>query len=199
MPHPFQQTQFRLGVPQVHLLPPDEGKEVAFAGRSNAGKSSALNTLCHQRSLARVSRTPGRTQELNVFDIPAMPDRRLIDLPGLGFARVPAKQRNHWERLLQAYFSQRDSLVGTVLIMDIRHPMTPIDEQLLDWLLEGQVPLHIVLTKADKLSRNQSRTQLLYTQKILEDRGIETTLQTFSSTKKEGVTDLASLLIEWMR
>jgi GTP-binding protein len=198
MSDPFQQTVFRLGAGRLSQMPADTGREIAFAGRSNAGKSSALNALCSRQALARVSRTPGRTQEINVFDLPGDHERRLIDLPGLGYARVAATQRERWTRLLEAYFRQRQSLSGVVMVMDIRHPLTPVDRSLLDLLLHADVPRHVLLTKADKLSRNEALKQLSTVHRILEAEGVEASLQTFSSLKRDGVKDLQGLLLEWL-
>lgn len=198
MSDPFHQAQFRLGATKLHQLPTDVGREVAFAGRSNAGKSSALNALCSRQALARVSRTPGRTQEINVFDLPGAGEHRLIDLPGLGYARVGTAQRERWARLLQAYFQQRQSLAGVVMVMDIRHPLTPVDRGLLDLLLTADVPRHVLLTKADKLSRNEAQKQLHFLHRTLEAENVEASLQTFSSLKRDGVEDLQGLLLEWL-
>jgi len=198
MHNPFREAEFLLGAARVAQLPPDSGAEIAFAGRSNAGKSSAMNALCGRRALARVSRTPGRTQEINVFRLPPDGEQRLIDLPGYGYARVPPAQRAHWDRLIGQYLRERQSLVGLVLIMDIRRPMTDLDRNLLQWL--GQQPrlLHVVLTKADKVSRNEANRQLLLTRRKLEEMGLSATLQTFSALKREGVEDLQGLLLEWL-
>ena len=198
MSDPFQHAVFRMGAGRLSQMPADTGREIAFAGRSNAGKSSALNALCSRQALARVSRTPGRTQEINVFDLPGEHERRLIDLPGLGYARVAAAQRERWARLLEAYFRQRQSLSGVVMVMDIRHPLTPVDRNLLDLLLYADVPRHILLTKADKLSRNEALKQLSGVHRALESEGVEASLQTFSSLKREGVQDLQGLLLEWL-
>lgn len=198
MHNPFREAEFLLGAGRLAQLPPDTGPEIAFAGRSNAGKSSALNTLCGRRALARVSRTPGRTQEINVFQLPPDGRRRLIDLPGYGYAKVSATQRAHWNRLMGQYLQERKSLVGLVLIMDIRHPLTPLDENLLHWLEPHPRPLHVVLTKADKLSRNEADRQLFATRRGLEERGLEASLQTFSALKRTGVEDLQQLLLDWL-
>ncbi len=198
MHNPFREAEFLLGAGRLAQLPPDVGPEIAFAGRSNAGKSSALNTLCGRRALARVSRTPGRTQEINVFQLPPDGQRRLIDLPGYGYAKVSATQRAHWNRLMGQYLQERKSLVGLVLIMDIRHPLTPLDENLLRWLEPHPRPLHVVLTKADKLSRAEADRQLFATRRGLEERGLEASLQTFSALKRTGVEDLQQLLLGWL-
>lgn len=198
MHNPFREAEFVLGAARVGQLPPDTGTEIAFAGRSNAGKSSALNALCGRRALARVSRTPGRTQEINVFRLQPDGRQRLIDLPGYGYARVPPAQRAHWDRLIGQYLRERRSLAGLVLIMDIRRPITHLDRALLDWLAARPRGLHVVLTKADKVSRNEAGRQLLLARRGLEALGLEATLQTFSALKRDGVEDLQGLLLEWL-
>lgn len=198
MNNPFQNAEFMLGAARVGQLPPDVGTEIAFAGRSNAGKSSALNALCGRRALARVSRTPGRTQEINVFRLQPEGGQRLIDLPGYGYARVPPAQRAHWDRLIGQYLRERRSLAGLVLIMDIRRPITDLDRSLLDWLQARPRLLHVLLTKADKVSRNEAGRELLRTRRGLEELGLDATLQTFSALKREGVEDLRGLLLEWL-
>jgi GTP-binding protein len=198
MHNPFREAEFVLGATRLSQLPSGPGPEIAFAGRSNAGKSSALNALCGRRALARVSRTPGRTQEINVFGLPPEGRRRLIDLPGYGYAKVPPAQRAHWDRLIGQYLRERESLVGLVLIMDIRRPMTDLDRNLLQWLEPHPRALHVVLTKSDKVSRNEASRQLQATRRELEGLGLEATLQTFSALKREGVDDLQGLLQEWL-
>jgi GTP-binding protein len=198
MHNPFREAEFVLGATRLAQLPSGAGPEIAFAGRSNAGKSSALNALCGRRALARVSRTPGRTQEINVFRLPPEGRRCLIDLPGYGYAKVPPAQRAHWDRLIGQYLRERESLIGLVLIMDIRRPMTELDRNLLHWLDPHRRALHVVLTKSDKVSRNEASRQLLATHRELEGLGLEATLQTFSALKREGVEDLQGLLLEWL-
>ncbi|WP_019625211.1 ribosome biogenesis GTP-binding protein YihA/YsxC [Thioalkalivibrio sp. ALJT] len=195
----FRETGFIKGVARVEQLPPDDGIEIAFAGRSNAGKSSALNSLCDRKALARVGRTPGRTQEINLFALPPAEDWRLVDLPGYGYAKVSAGKRQHWDQLLGDYLRARRCLRGLVLIMDIRRPLTELDRQLLDWVPLDRCHLHCVLTKADKLSRQQADRQLHGAQRELEAMGVEATLQTFSSLKNQGVEDLRGLLADWLQ
>lgn len=156
-----QQSTFMLSAAKVDQCPDDEGFEVAFAGRSNAGKSSALNTLTHA-SLARTSKTPGRTQLLNFFKLDD--DRRLVDLPGYGYAKVPIPLKLHWQRHLEAYLGGRESLKGLILMMDIRHPMTDFDLLMLDWAVASGMPMHILLTKADKLTYGAAKNTLLKVQ-----------------------------------
>ncbi|WP_018861023.1 MULTISPECIES: ribosome biogenesis GTP-binding protein YihA/YsxC [unclassified Thioalkalivibrio] len=195
----FREARFLRGVAQVEQLPEDDGIEIAFAGRSNAGKSSALNALCGRKALARVGRTPGRTQEINLFALPPGDDWRLVDLPGYGYAKVSAGQRQRWDRLLGDYLQSRECLAGLVLIMDIRRPLTDLDRQLLEWVPLDRCRLHCLLTKADKLSRQAADKQLHATQRELEGLGVEATLQTFSSLKNQGVDDLRGLLTEWLQ
>jgi GTP-binding protein len=160
-------AQFVMGVAEPGQLPPDRGWEVAFAGRSNAGKSSAINALTNRRRLAFVSKTPGRTQQINYFALGE--DRYLVDLPGYGFAKVPLAVQGHWERLLSAYLRTRAALRGLVVIMDVRHPLTPLDRQLLDWFAPTGKPVLVLLTKADKLTRQQAVAQLEAVRKALNE------------------------------
>lgn len=198
MQNPFREAEFVLGATRFSQLPSEPVPEVAFAGRSNAGKSSTLNALCGRRALARVSRTPGRTQEINVFQLPPEGRWRLIDLPGYGYAKVPPAQRAQWNRLIGQYLRERVGLVGLVLIMDIRRPMTELDRNLLQWLEPHPRLLHVVLTKSDKVSRNEAGKQLLATRRQLEEHGLDATLQTFSALKSEGVDDLQGVLLDWL-
>ena len=169
-------------------------REVAFAGRSNAGKSSAINRLTGNRKLARTSRTPGRTQLINHFLV--RDNAYLVDLPGYGFAKVSKAQRNAWVRMLETYFVSRDVLRCLVIVMDIRHPLTDSDWKTIELQQQGQSDLHLLLTKCDKLSRNKANSALMKTKDTLEEAGIEATLQTFSSNTGEGVADLCGLLDE---
>src|SRR5574344_3133786 len=152
-----QQARFLISAAKVDQCPEDSGLEIAFAGRSNAGKSSALNTLTHA-NLARTSKTPGRTQLLNFFSLDEQ--RRLVDLPGYGYAKVPIPLKQHWQKHLEAYLTQRDSLTGIVLMMDIRHPFSPFDRMMLDWAKSSGMPVHVLLTKADKLASGAMRNTL---------------------------------------
>lgn len=157
--NPYRTASYVISAHHLKQLPADSGYEVAFAGRSNAGKSSAINTLTEQKSLARTSKTPGRTQQIVIFDLDE--ERRIADLPGYGYAKVPQKLKAHWQQVMQRYFEQRKCLRGVVLVMDIRHPMKPFDEQMLAWCSASGVPCHVLLTKADKLKRGQAATTLL--------------------------------------
>ena len=192
-----QQASFLTSAARVEQCPEDEGYEVAFAGRSNAGKSSALNTLT-RASLARTSKTPGRTQLLNFFSLDE--ERRLVDLPGYGYAKVPIPLKLHWQRHLEAYLGSRNSLMGLVLMMDIRHPLTPFDCLMLDWAAGSKMPMHILLTKADKLTFGAGKAALLKTQKDIQQKwGNTATIQLFSSTKRTGVEEAQYVLANWMQ
>ncbi|MGB8634284.1 MAG: ribosome biogenesis GTP-binding protein YihA/YsxC [Rhodanobacteraceae bacterium] len=183
----FQNIQFLLAAHDGRQLPPDQGAEVAFAGRSNAGKSSALNALVNRRALARTSRTPGRTQQLVVFELD--PDRRLVDLPGYGYAKAPRALRQHWEKTIERYLRERQSLRSLILIMDIRHPLKDVDCQLLAFCTDIGLPCLCLLTKADKLSRTQAQATLAKTRRDIESAGWSADLLLFSATKMTGVEE----------
>jgi GTP-binding protein len=171
----------------VEQLPPDIGVEVAFVGRSNSGKSSAINTLANHKRLAFVSKTPGRTQLINFFALAA--GRTLVDLPGYGYAKVPPAVKAHWTQFLATYISTRQALKGLVVIMDARHPMRPLDIELLDWYRPTNKPAHILLTKADKLTRAEQASALREVNKQIVARQYNATAQLFSSLKKTGVPE----------
>lgn len=183
----FERAQFVISVNDIAALPPDDAIEVAFVGRSNSGKSSALNTLARRDRLAFVSKTPGRTQLINYFSLGE--NRFLVDLPGYGFAGVPYAVKAHWEELLSGYVGQRKSLSGLVLIMDARHPLKPLDLQMLEWFAPTGKPVHVLLTKADKLSRSTAMTTLRKVKKELDILGFNATAQLFSSLNKQGVEE----------
>lgn len=185
--NPLQGARFTLAAHQIDQLPSDRGAEVAFAGRSNAGKSSALNKLTNRKALARTSRTPGRTQQMVVFELDET--TRLIDLPGYGYAKVPEKLRAHWRHEIDAYLHQRESLRGVILIADIRHTLKPFDQQMLTFCAEAGLPCHLLLTKADKISRGQAAAALQATRKLCADNGWPVTLQMFSSHDGRGVEE----------
>ena len=191
-----QQASFLISAAKVDQCPLDSGLEVAFAGRSNAGKSSALNTLTHA-NLARTSKTPGRTQLLNFFSLDH--ERRLVDLPGYGYAKVPIPLKQHWQEHLEAYLSSRNSLSGVVLMMDIRHPLTEFDRLMLDWAQASSMPLHILLTKADKLAFGAQKNALLKVQRdIRQGWGDTASIQLFSAPKRQGVEDAQRVLARWL-
>ena len=185
MLNPFAQAQFLISCADLAQLPRDDLPEIAFAGRSNAGKSSALNALCNHKQLARVSKTPGRTQLINLFDIPNL--GRFADLPGYGYAEVPMPMRKSWGKLIGSYVEIRNNLRAIVLIMDIRHPLTDFDQQMLAWAQAGGRPCHILLTKADKLGFGASKNQLLKVQKELSALAMPPTVQLFSAQSRMGV------------
>ena len=191
-----QQAKFLISAAKVEQCPEDIGIEVAFAGRSNAGKSSAINTLTHN-NLARTSKTPGRTQLLNFFSLDEQ--RRLVDLPGYGYAKVPLPLKQHWQQHLEAYLSSRESLAGIVLTMDVRHPLTPFDVLMLDWASSCQMPIHILLSKADKLTFGAAKNTLLKIQKEVQQRWQNDSLsvQLFSATKRLGIEEAHTKLAEW--
>ncbi len=191
--NPFTQTRYVLNAHRLNQLPPDQGFEVAFAGRSNAGKSSAINALTGRNSLARVSKTPGRTQQIVIFELDE--NRRLADLPGYGYAKVPDALRQHWRTTMQAYFETRRCLAGVILLMDIRHPLKPYDEQMLAWCETFQVPCRVLLTKADKLKRGPGRNALLSVERCLPRNA---SVQRFSAKTRTGVVPLIELLQQWL-
>jgi GTP-binding protein len=192
----FQNAAFYLSAHHLQDLPPATGVEVAFAGRSNAGKSSALNTLANHNRLAFVSKQPGRTQLINFFSLGG--DRYLVDLPGYGYAKVPEAMRQHWQLTLSNYLAHRSSLNGLVLVMDSRHPLTPLDRQMLDWFSPTGRPIHVLLTKSDKLSRNEANKTLLAVRKELNENWGNCTVQLFSSLKKQGVEEAESIIGKWL-
>ena len=181
----------------LDALPPDVGAEVAFAGRSNAGKSSAINALAQQRRLAFVSKTPGRTQTINFFDCGG--DRRLVDLPGYGYAAVPQRERAHWGKLISAYLQGRASLRGLVVIVDARHPVTPLDRQLLGWHAPSGQPVLVLLTKADKLGRAEAAKSLKAAQELLPRLHPEATVQLFSAVAGTGLRQARAVVDGWLK
>ncbi len=191
----FRGLKFLTTVNDLRTLPL-EGREVAFAGRSNAGKSSAINTLANHTRLAYVSKTPGRTQHINYFTFGSDELKRLVDLPGYGYAEVPAAVRAHWEGLLGRYLKERDNLIGLVLIMDSRRPLTELDRRMLDWFLPTGKPVHCLLTKSDKLS-NQERTNALRGVQKEFANNPQVTVQLFSSLKKQGVEETEKIVGAW--
>lgn len=195
MTTPYQKAQFVLSAADLKQLPPDFGVEVAIVGRSNAGKSSVLNRLTKQKQLARVSKTPGRTQLINVFRLTQ--EKRLIDLPGYGFAKVPAAVQREWENLVGSYFEERESLKGVLLIMDIRHPLKPSDEHLLHYCEDRGLKVHILLNKSDKLSKNESIKTFHAVKDKLAILNTEVTVQLFSASNGIGLPELEKRLDIW--
>ena len=193
----FQNATFYISAHHLRDLPPPIGVEVAFAGRSNAGKSSALNTLANHNRLAYVSKQPGRTQLINFFSLGN--DRFLVDLPGYGYAKVPAAMRAHWQMTLSNYLSHRNTLCGLVLVMDCRHPLTSLDRQMLDWFSPSGRPIHVLLTKSDKLSRNAANQTLQTVKKELQNTWGNCTIQLFSSLKKQGVEEAETVIGAWLK
>ncbi len=182
----FAQASFVMSAAKLDQLPDDAVPELAFVGRSNSGKSSALNMLCNKKALARVSKTPGRTQLINLFEVP---NARLIDLPGYGFAKVPGSVRKDWGKLIGGYLETRANLRLLIVIMDIRHPLTDLDEQMLDWARAASRPCHVLLTKADKLARGPATTTLMQVRAALKKWGEGFTAQLFSAHSSIGVEE----------
>ncbi len=191
----FQNISFLISVPKPNQAPADQGTEVAFAGRSNAGKSSALNAITQRKALARISKTPGRTQHLVFFSLDE--HRRLVDLPGYGFAKVPTKVKREWSEAMSRYFESRKSLQGLVLLMDVRHPLTEFDQQMLHWCDSVNMRVHILLTKADKLKKGPAKASLLQVEKAVAKYSL-VSIQLFSATKKIGVEQAQALILDWL-
>jgi len=191
----YRQTAFLTSAAKLNQSPEDSGYEIAFAGRSNAGKSSAINCICDQKSLARTSKTPGRTQLLNFFEIDE--HRRIVDLPGYGFAKVAESIKRQWQGTLAHYLEERDCLQGVFLMMDCRHPLKDIDRQMLEWAVGIDLPVHCLLTKSDKLKKGPAKAMLLEVRKHLKELGPNYTAQLFSSLKKTGVSEAHQKLDEW--
>jgi len=201
MANPLARARYLLAAHNYKQLPPDGGFEVAFAGRSNAGKSSALNALCQQNALARVSKTPGRTQQLVYFDViptgtPATEGRYLVDLPGYGYAKVPADLRAHWQEFINKYFQTREALKGLVVVMDVRHPLREFDVSMLEFATARELPAHCLLTKADKLSRGAAAATL---QAVRKELGSVAGVQLFSSENKLGIDEARAVVTSWLR
>lgn len=191
----YSQAKFLLSAPDIRHLGVDSGIEVAFAGRSNAGKSSALNTLTRQKSLARTSKTPGRTQLINVFELDE--ERRLIDLPGYGFAQVPLEMKLKWQKSLSEYLEKRESLKGLVVLMDIRHPFKDLDQQLIAWAVASDLPVLALLTKSDKLKSGKRKAQVLMAREAALAFCGDVTVESFSSLKREGLQNMEAILNKW--
>jgi len=191
----YQLTHFVTSAPDIRHLPADTGIEVAFAGRSNAGKSSALNTLTNQKSLARTSKTPGRTQLINLFQVAE--GYRLVDLPGYGYAEVPEEMKLKWQRSLAEYLQMRDCLKGLVVLMDIRHPLKDLDRQMIEWAVQSGIQVLVLLTKADKLASGARKAQLNLVREAAKGFVGDVQVEVFSSLKKTGVDKLRLKLDSW--
>ena len=191
----YQQTHFVTSAPDIRHLPSDTGIEVAFAGRSNAGKSSALNTLTNQKGLARTSKTPGRTQLINLFEVAN--GKRLVDLPVYGYAQVPEEMKIKWQRALGEYLEKRQCLQGLVVLMDIRHPLKDLDQQMIEWAVQSQIPVLVLLTKADKLASGARKSQLNMVREASMAFMGDVQVELFSSLKKMGVDKLRDKLDSW--
>lgn len=193
MSNPLATATYKLAAHLPHQLPADTGREVAFAGRSNAGKSSALNAICNQHRLAKTSKTPGRTQQLVYFEV--TDNRYLVDLPGYGYAKVPMELRAHWQAFINRFFQTRQALVGLVVVMDIRHPLREFDQKMLAFSQSRGLPAHCLLTKADKLGRGQQAKALLEVRKEL---GEVSSVQLFSSETKLGIDEARAVVARWL-
>ncbi|MFK7829802.1 MAG: ribosome biogenesis GTP-binding protein YihA/YsxC [Congregibacter sp.] len=192
----YRSAAFLTSAARFNQCPADEGWEVAFAGRSNAGKSSAINSLTGNKKLARTSRTPGRTQLINFFSLTDM--QRLVDLPGYGYAKVPQKIKDAWNRQLEAYLRERQSLRGLILLMDSRHPLQAYDQQMIGWATQASMPVHVLLTKADKLSKGAGKQSLMQVKNKLAHLGELMSCQLFSSLKHQGHGELIAVLDRWL-
>ncbi|WP_018416120.1 ribosome biogenesis GTP-binding protein YihA/YsxC [Teredinibacter turnerae] len=196
----FRNAQFLISAPSLRECPAEEGAEVAFAGRSNAGKSSAINCLTNNGKLARTSKTPGRTQLINFFSLGQGAQQRLVDLPGYGYAKVPLATKREWQAHLSEYLYKRKCLRGLVLLMDIRHPMQEFDTMMLNWAVDANMPVHLLLTKSDKLKRGAASNTLLQVNRSLKESNVQdlVSAQIFSSLKNVGVQQLEQVLTGWL-
>lgn len=193
--HNYHMAKFVISAPDIRHLPKDTGIEVAFAGRSNAGKSSALNALTQQKGLARTSKTPGRTQLINLFEVEE--GIRLVDLPGYGYAEVPEEMKRKWQHALGEYLQKRECIKGLVVLMDIRHPLKDLDMQMIEWSVAMEVPVLVLLTKADKLSSGARKKQLLEVREALAPLNGDIEIEYFSAPKKLGIDKLRIKLDSW--
>jgi len=192
----YQRACFITAAARVDRMPPDQGREVAFAGRSNAGKSSAINTICHRRQLARTSKTPGRTQQVVFFALDET--RRLVDLPGYGYAKVSEAVKLQWQRLMASYLQQRRSLAGLVVVMDIRHPLTVFDRRMLEWGRRAELELLLLLTKSDKLKRGAARAERERVAKAVTADGRRIRVELFSAQTRSGTEPVHGVLDRWL-
>ncbi|ABX77710.1 ribosome biogenesis GTP-binding protein YihA/YsxC [Coxiella burnetii] len=193
----YQEAKYLTSAAEFDQLPPDQGAEIAFIGRSNAGKSSALNIITGIKGLARTSKTPGRTQMINFFALNE--HERLVDLPGYGYAKVPRMVQKRWEELVDSYLKNRRCLKGLVVVMDIRHPLKEMDEDVIEWAVNYDIPIHILLTKSDKLSQNAAKKTLGEVQTAISAYGEKLTLQLFSSHDRTGLDEVKAVLSQWFR
>lgn len=192
----LRNARFLLSAPRVSALPSDQGAEIAFAGRSNVGKSSVINVLTGQKGLAKTSSSPGKTRHINLF---ALDDRRrLADLPGYGYAKVDAKEQQRWGRELTRYITERECLRGIVIVMDLRHPLTDKDRQMVELALSGERRIHVVLNKADKLKSGRRAEAIRTTKKQLATLAPEASCTAFSVLKREGLKELTHVLENWL-
>ncbi|WP_249960748.1 ribosome biogenesis GTP-binding protein YihA/YsxC [Histophilus somni] len=191
----YHKTHFLMSAPNIQVLPEDSGIEIAFAGRSNAGKSTALNALTQQKNLARTSKTPGRTQLINLFQVE--PNCKLVDLPGYGYAAVPEQMKLQWQKSLGEYLQERECLGGLVILMDIRHPLKDLDQQMIEWAVSADLPVLLLLTKADKLSQSARSKQVkMVREAILPFQG-DVQVEAFSAQNKIGIERLSEKLDQW--
>lgn len=196
LPELLRQPEFILGAAKPHQFPQDKLVEIAFAGRSNVGKSSAINAICNRRKLARTSKVPGRTQQINFFSLGTK--ARLADLPGYGFAQVPLAVKKEWQDTIHQYLADRENLIVLVLLMDIRHPLTELDRQMIQWASDSQLPTQILLTKADKFKRGKIASTVLHVEKELKSVKGQFAVEPFSSQNYLGVNAMRNQLAEWV-
>ena len=192
----YRQARFLTSAARLHQCPSDEGYEVAFAGRSNAGKSSAINAICDHKGLTKVSKTPGRTQLINFFELDEQ--RRLVDLPGYGYAKVSVQVKKAWQENLAEYLEKRRCLKGLILLMDVRHPLREFDLQMLEWASHMDLPTYVLLTKADKLKRGPASASLLKVKKTLKTMDGRFSAQLFSALKRTGIDEVHRVLDSWL-
>ena len=196
LPEILRHPEFLLGAAEVQQFPNDTKVEIAFAGRSNVGKSSAINAITNRRKLARTSKTPGRTQQINFFSLGS--EARLVDLPGYGFAQVPLKVKEKWQKTIHQYLAERENLLILVLLMDIRHPLTPLDQQIIQWASDSELPTQILLTKADKYKQGRLKATVLQVEKELSSIPGNFAVEPFSSLNYLGVNKIRQQMAEWV-